>query len=217
MELKGHRDGAVRSLSFSFDDRLLASAGDDGSVRIWELRQRTPTVCRGHKDRVWSVRFCPRAVRGHQVLASGGEDGWIRLWSSDGGAELYKTESDHQKIWSLAFSPDGRQLASGGSDRTIRRWSVSINWFLPSRAQLRPSDPPLRGHEDWVRALAFSPDGKSLASAGHDGTVRLWNVETGVVRVLPILRPYEEADLRGALGLSDAQRILLRRLGALTD
>jgi WD40 repeat protein len=69
----------------------------------------------------------------------------------------------------VAFSGNGKILASGGTDDTIRLWDVATHRQIGS---------PLTGHADWVRSVAFSPDGKTLASGSADGTVRLWDVAT---------------------------------------
>jgi WD40 repeat protein len=72
-------------------------------------------------------------------------------------------------VLSIGFSPDGKMLASGSEDKTIRLWDVA------SGAELRA----LRGHSSYVRAVAFSPDGKTLASGGSDDPIRLWDVASG--------------------------------------
>jgi WD40 repeat protein len=72
-------------------------------------------------------------------------------------------------VTAVAFSPDGKQLAAGASDQTIRRWDVTTR---------RPIGAPLTGHTGGVAAVAFSPDGRLLASGGRDETVRLWDVAT---------------------------------------
>lgn len=101
-------------------------------------------------------------------LASGGADRAVRLWPAEGGRGVRTFTGHSGAVNAVAFSPDGRLIASGG-DRTIRLWQVNGGPCLAA----------WRGHAGIVSAVAFSPDGQWLASASGDCTVRLWQVGSG--------------------------------------
>ncbi len=171
----GHR-AKIRDLIFTRDGVYLVSAGADKVVRVWEVASgRVARTIRGQigpgsEGKIHAAALSPD----ERVLAVGGllTKGYgepIRLHDFESGEVSGLLEGHGNVINDLAFSPDGRTLASGSADHKVRLWDVAAK--QPGHV--------LRGHTDDVYAVAFSPDGKRLASGSLDHTVRLWEVASG--------------------------------------
>ena len=166
MTLTGH-DGAVNSVSYSSNGRLLASGSEDGSVRIWNTRigQETQSPLLSDTGSVLTVDFAPNS----QLVASGTQSGVVCVWNAAPGQTSHRRLNGHSgPVNCVKFSPDGFHLASASDDKTLRLWSPETGEQLAV----------LSGHTKGVTRVAFFPNGKILASSSYDGTIRLWSSNT---------------------------------------
>jgi WD40 repeat protein len=163
-ELVGHHSW-IEDIVFSPDGAALASAGDDGTVRLWNVAtglEKRPAS--GHAGWVESVAFSPDGKR----LATGGADHVICIWEKATRRELFRCEGHRSEVRTVAFSPDGATFASGALDNTVRLWDAVTGRSLH-----------LWKHADGIDAVAFSPDGSTLAAADRAGTIMAREVATG--------------------------------------
>jgi len=149
----------VWAVAFSPDGRLLATASDDSTARLWEVASGQERARLAHDERVYGVAFSPDG----RLLATGSYNGAARLWEVASGEERARLAHDDE-VHEVAFSPDGRLLATASVDTTVRLWEVASG---QEHARL--------AHKGGVYGVSFSPDGGSLATAS-DGAAQLWEV-----------------------------------------
>jgi len=203
MTLTDHKS-RVRSVAFSPDGEWLVSGSSDNTIKLWNSHTgeclRTFT---GHKNWVDSVTFSSDG----ELIASGSDDYAIKLWDSHTG-ECLRTFTGHDNsVYSIAFSPDTKEIASGSDDNTIKLWDSNTGECLRT----------LTGHENAVLSVAFSPSGEWLVSGSLDNTIKLWDVHTGECINTLIDGLYEEMNIAGVTGLTEAEKATLQALGAVEN
>ncbi|MGB7247996.1 MAG: WD40 repeat domain-containing protein, partial [Phormidesmis sp.] len=191
----------VRAIAFVPHQPLLVTGGDDSELKLWRLPTLQQTVS-AQVEQVWqqptgdwihAVAVSPDG----KIIASGGDDK-ITLYHAESGQQIDRLprnpetnvlldneqpagtqptqlldparSGQHGRVRSLAFSPDGRWLASCGDDFNIRLWAMDSRSPETRECQL------LEGHTDLVYSVRFSPDSKRLVSGGGDERIMLWQL-----------------------------------------
>jgi WD40 repeat protein len=174
----GHQN-LVLCVAYSPDGQLLASGGVDNTARVWKISGDVPPKALAHPNLVDAVAF---NSKGNQ-LATGCHDGAVRIWDVAKGQQVRQINAHTTPaapIYCIAWTSDGKQILTGSMDHSMKLWDADSGKLVREFKKFKEKDFE-RGHRDAVFCLALSPDGKTVASGSSDHTIKLWNLTNGTV------------------------------------
>lgn len=184
----------IVAVAVNDDESKVAAAGDDKIIRIWSLadldNQGSPLMeIKGHQGTIQQMAFSPAVPK---VLVSAGDDGRIIAWNLKGGCPTERSKQQNARIYGIAVNSNGI-VASAGADGYVRLFRLSEKMAAcpaskPAESSSTAPEPRefdvipegvLAGHGGLILAVAFDAEGDHLASAGQDGSIRVWVGNTG--------------------------------------
>jgi WD40 repeat protein len=179
--VQSYRHPGAAGVVFPAAGSVFYTSGADKSVKAWRLASEAPLRNFGHPNTVNAIAYNKEGT----LLATGCGDGKLRLFDPAKGAQVREINArplpnNEGAVYAVAFSPDGKQVASASKDQSVKLFNVADGKLLREFKAFKEKESP-RGHQDAVLCVAFSPDGKRLASGGADRTIKVWNVEDGAV------------------------------------
>ena len=166
--IQGQKTDIINGVACSADGKKIASAGDDGSVKVWDFNSGKVILTLG-KDlqSADAVAFSPDGrLLAAAVMAGGRRGNAVQIWDLANGQLVQDMREHTQQINDLAFSPDGNRIASVSNDNTLRIWNVKYGTLETTQKETKNN----------LLALAYSPDGKKIvATENWDGKIEMWD------------------------------------------
>ena len=204
LPFNGH-ERTVTSVAFSPDGQYIVSGSEDGTVRLWD-KDGNPigNPLKGHYGFIKIVTF---SADGQSVI-SGSGDKTIRFWDKEGNNIRLPFKGHTHYVLSVAFSPDGKYIVSAGRDDTVRLWTKDGKpvWQRKGHEEFKILD--RSDLSKFFTSIAFSPDGRYIASGSNDGMIWLWDKKGDLIKKFKDDKDGYLGDVRSVAFSSDSKLIL---------
>ncbi|MDJ0744294.1 MAG: AAA-like domain-containing protein [Xenococcaceae cyanobacterium MO_167.B27] len=161
--VKGHKVGVWR-IAVSPNNKIIATASEDKTAKLWDWHGNLITSLNGHQDVVKAIAFSPNS----NIVGTASYDKTVKLWNIQGKTIATLKQHDHS-VGALDISDDGKLMATADVNGTIKLWELDGDKIT---VKLKQS---IKAHTDAVRKVVFSPDGQLIASGSEDSTIKLWH------------------------------------------
>lgn len=200
--LEGHQRW-VGSVAFSPRDRILASGSNDHQIRVWNLDTgECLAVLEGHSDRVHILGFTEKG----SILVSGSYDRSVKSWNVQTGECLQTWRGELERVQGILFHLQGKVWVSGSYDHNVKLWDMATGECVKN----------LEGHNYPVWSVHSDRQGYFLASGSHDQGIKVWDLHTNeCLKTLRADKPYNGLNITGVTGITTAQKVTLKALGAI--
>jgi WD40 repeat protein len=200
--LEGH-ERWVGSVAFSPENRILASGSNDQTIRLWDVETgNCLRVIEGHQDRIHVLTF---AAKG-SILVSGSYDRSVKCWDVQTGECLQTWRGEIERVQGILLTLEGEIWVSGSHNHDIRLWDIATGDCVKH----------LEGHSHPVWSVHADAQSHLLVSGSHDQGIKVWDLHTDeCLKTLRADKPYNGLNITGVTGITTAQKVTLKALGAI--
>lgn len=184
----------IHTITWSPDGRRFATAGVDGTARIWDaITGGSAIMSFTHHGGITAIAWSPDGRR----VATASTDATAKVWDSQTGNLVASLLGHQESVTTLAWNSDGRRIATASYDHTVIVWDADTG---------RPVA-PLLVHTSGVNAVAWSPEGQRVVTASDDRTVRVWDARTGQPLAPPLVHPGDEGGVLAVAWSPEGRRV----------
>jgi len=206
VKFEGSHTDLLYTVRFSPDERLLATAGYDAKIVLWDVQSGHPLrALSGHNGAVFGVAFNSDG----SLLASASGDQTVKVWRVRDGERLDTLKEPQGEVFDVCFTPDGNQLLAVAADRRIRLWALKSR----ERSEINPLLEARFAHEAVINRMSISAAGDRLVTTAWDRSLKVWSLPA-----LELLEDYpRQPDNVTALQILDRERLLVARMDGSLD